>query len=109
MLSFVTPAVTSAGLPENSLKSLFAAITKATPGALDSMPGVTVAIKTALATAQKRAYAESLKTVYLSSLAFGGLALVVAFFSSDVDKYLTGFVNKTVIQRKEDNDGLENV
>ena len=38
----------------------------------------------------------SLQTTYLSSIAFGGLAIVVTLLATSVDKYLTGFVNKTV-------------
>lgn len=98
----VIPAVTDAGLPKSSLPALFqATAVKAAASALDSVPGMTTAIKVALHAAQKRAYAESFKTVYLSSLAFGGVALIISNLSADVDKYLTGFVNKTVVQAKE--------
>lgn len=96
----VIPAVTRAGLPESSLPALFAATKMATASALDAVPGMTAAIKVALDAAQKSAYAQSFSIVYLSSLSFGALALIVAFFSSDVDKYMTGFVNKTVVQGK---------
>lgn len=101
----VIPAVTKAGLPAGSVKALFAAVAKGTTAALDKVPGMTTAIKVALAAAQKRAYARSFSVVYLSSLSFGGLALVVAFFATDVDKYLTNFVNKTVVKGKEKEDG----
>lgn len=101
----VIPAVTTAGLPESSLPALFAATKKATAAALDSVPGMTTAIKVALTAAQKRAYAQSFSIVYLSSLSFGFLALAVAFFATDVDKYMTGFVNKTVVQGKKDKEG----
>lgn len=101
----VIPAVTGAGLPESSIPALFQATAKATSSALDNVPGMTAAIKVVLQAAQKRAYAESFKIVYLSTLAFGGIALITSFFSADVDKYLTGYVNKTVVQAKvKDND-----
>ncbi|CAI6290664.1 unnamed protein product [Periconia digitata] len=100
----VVPAVTSAGLPESSLNALFGAISQATAAALDSVPEMSASIKFTLAAAQKRAAAESLKNVYLSSLSFGFVALLVALFFSDVDQYLTGFVNKTVVDGKRKNE-----
>lgn len=100
----IIPAVTGAGLPSSSLTALFAAIAKGTTTAIDAVPGMNKAIELVLVAAQKRAYAESLKIVYLSSLSFGGFALITAFFASDVDKFLTGFVNKTVTGQQN---GLE--
>jgi hypothetical protein len=93
----VTSSMQSAGLPSSSMTALFQAISKNTAAAIQAVPGMTPAIEVALRAAQKRVYSASFSTVYLSSLAFGGLALVSIFFSTDnFDEYFTNFINKTV-------------
>lgn len=57
-------------------------------------------VRTALDAGTKHAYARAFKIVYLSSLGFGGLSILAAFFVTDVDKYMTNFVNKRVDRSK---------
>ncbi|KAF9887642.1 hypothetical protein FE257_009735 [Aspergillus nanangensis] len=92
----VIPAVEKAGLPSSSTTQLLEAVAQGVTSAIDKVPGMTDAIKAALDLATKHAYARAFKIVYLSSLGFAGLAVIAAFFVSDVDKYMTNFVNKTV-------------
>ena len=92
----VSSRVLEAGLPESSLPQLMAALSNSTAGAIAAVPGSSTAIAAAAQAGQKRAWAMSLQTTYLSSIAFGGLAIVVTLLATSVDKYLTGFVNKTV-------------
>ena len=51
---------------------------------------------TPLTAASKASYVSAFKLVYLSSLSFAGISLVVAFFSKNVDQYMTSFLNKRV-------------
>lgn len=82
----VTPAVLAAGLPESSLPSLFASITK---GDFTGVPGISPAIIAVTGSAVKDAYAVSFRTVYLCTLPFGALLIVAAIFSPNVEQYLT--------------------
>lgn len=96
----VVPAVTAAGLPESSLKDLFAAMQVGTPAALETIPGIDATILGAFAEAVKLAYTHAFKVVYLSSLAFAGIAIVASFFVRDVDKFMTDYVNKVIHKPK---------
>lgn len=96
----IVPAVTSAGLPTTSGPDLFAAITNGTAAALQAVPGMNADILGALDSATKVAYSNAFKIVYLSSLAFAGLAIIAAFFVVDVDHYMTNYVNKTIHKPK---------
>jgi hypothetical protein len=86
----------TAGLPQDSLPQLMRALANNTAAALQAVPGSNPIIIAAAQAGQKRAWAMSLQTVYLSSIAFGGLAILTSLLASSIDKYLTGFVNKTV-------------
>lgn len=92
----VTGPVEAAGLPSSSITALFTAITNGTTAALQSVPGMDADILAVVGRTVKDAYSMSFKTVYLSSLGFGGLAVIASLFATDVDKYLTSFVNKTI-------------
>ena len=63
---------------------------------VNTVPGMNNTILSAVDTGQKRAWDQSLRTVYFSSLAFGGVALIVGYFADDAEKSLTDFVNKKV-------------
>jgi hypothetical protein len=102
--SHIISAVETAGLPATSLPGLFAAITNGTTAALDSVPGINTNILAALNTATQDANASSYKIVYLSALAFGGVSIIAALFATNVDKYLTSFVNKTITSAKAKNE-----
>ncbi|OQV00212.1 hypothetical protein CLAIMM_05740 [Cladophialophora immunda] len=92
----IVPAVSSAGLPASSIPDLFTAINNGTAAALEGVPGMTDGILGALALATKVAYAHAFKVVYLATLSFTGIGLVAAFFITDVDAFLTNYVNKTI-------------
>jgi hypothetical protein len=92
----IVPAVEAAGLPASSVPQLFAAMANGTTAAFESVPGITPSILAAFELATKHAYSHAFKIVYLSSLAFAGIAIVAALFVIDVDKYMTNFVNKTI-------------
>ena len=96
----IVPAVESAGLPASSVPALFAAMTNGTTAAFDAVPGINPKILGAFAEATKHAYTHAFKVVYLSSLAFAGIAIVASQFVTDIDKYMTNFVNKTIHKPK---------
>ncbi|KIW04210.1 uncharacterized protein PV09_04518 [Verruconis gallopava] len=89
----------NAGLPSSSSTALLNSLANDTTAAFEQVPGMSANILTAIGSGHKSAYAASLSTVYLSSLAFGGSALIASFFVTDINKYFTSHVNKTVAGR----------
>lgn len=71
-------AAIAAGLPSTQVPALVAAV-KA--GKLAAFPGMTAQLRNAVTRALPEAYAEAFKTVYLSSLGFGAIALVACLFA----------------------------
>lgn len=86
---YVSPAVTSAGLPASSLPALFAGLTA---GNLTAVPGITPAIATIAGAQTTRAYTDAFKIVFYTTIPFGVLLFVAACFVPDVEKYLTSNV-----------------
>lgn len=96
----IVPAVAGAGLPASSVPELFAAISNGTSAALETVPGMNEMVLEALGLATKHAYTHAFKIVYFATLAFTGIGLVAAFYITDVDDYLTNYVNKTIHKPK---------
>jgi translation elongation factor EF-1beta len=93
----VTTAVEAAGLPVTSVNQLFLAITNATAAGINAVPGITPDIVAVFRDAQETVYATSLGDVYLTSIAFGVIALISVFFvKDDIESNFTNFLNKTV-------------
>ncbi|KAL1891483.1 hypothetical protein Sste5346_007574 [Sporothrix stenoceras] len=92
----VTAAALGAGLPESSINATFAAITNGTAAAYAAVPGMNSTIETAIAGGIKSAWASTFSTVYYASLAFAGLGIVAAFFSTDIDVHLNDYVNRRI-------------
>ncbi|RAL02180.1 trichothecene efflux pump [Aspergillus ibericus CBS 121593] len=88
----ISTAATNAGLPSTSLTDLLDAVSVGTTTAYDAVPGMTTTILAAVAEAVKTAYSLSFRTVFLASIAFGGLSVVTALFSAPVDECFTGDV-----------------
>jgi hypothetical protein len=85
-----------AGLPSADLPALFAAITAGTVTAMETVPGITPTVIGAVGDAVKVAYSQAFKTVYLTSIAFGGLSIIVALFITSVDDLMTDFVARKI-------------
>ena len=51
--------------------------------------------------ASKHAFAHAFKIVYLTTLAFTGVGIIVAFFITDEKEHLTDYVNKNIHKRKK--------
>jgi hypothetical protein len=104
--SEVPPAVIDAGLPSSSVTQFIKALTAGTASALDAVPGVTAQIIAAGETAYKQANADAYRTVYLSTIAFSGLAVILSIFAPNTEKLMTGQVAAT-LHREETKQSLE--
>jgi hypothetical protein len=94
--SEVPAAVINAGLPSSSAAQFVDAITVGTTDALDVVPGVTAQIIAVGQTAYKHANADAYRTVYLTTIAFSGLAVILSFFAPNTEKLMTGQVAATL-------------
>lgn len=97
---FITSQVTkyagNAGLPQSSLNPLFSALANGTSAVLEAVPGMNSTILEAVNDGNLRGYHLAFKLVFLSTISFGGLAILSSFFVQDVDQYLNNFINKTI-------------
>ncbi|KAF1967172.1 MFS general substrate transporter [Bimuria novae-zelandiae CBS 107.79] len=90
----------------SSTGALLTSLANGAAAAFQEVPGVNDAILVAIGVGTKRAHTSGFSTVYLSTIAFGGVALIGSFFVRDISKYMTFFVNNTVAgksMRKEEN------
>jgi len=100
--SQVPPALLAAGLPSTSIPAFIAAFALG-PTAFPSIAGVTPEIIAAGSAAYKQANADAYRTVFLSNIAFSGVAIVCSLLLPDVDHLLTGQV-ATTLHRGRDED-----
>ncbi|CAK7210129.1 hypothetical protein SBRCBS47491_000666 [Sporothrix bragantina] len=92
----VTTAAINAGLPADSVTAAIDAVSNGTAAAMAAIPGINATIELAIADGVKKAWSSSFSTVYYSSLAFAGVAVIASFFSVDVDKYMTNYVSRRI-------------
>lgn len=85
----VTPAVEQAGLPASSVASFIAGFTS---GSFADVPGVTDKIIAVGTAAYKVANADAYRTVFLTTIAFTGIAVIISLFSPNVDDKMTNQV-----------------
>ncbi|GKZ37917.1 hypothetical protein AbraIFM66950_009749 [Aspergillus brasiliensis] len=88
----VSAAAVDAGLPSSSLTDLLEAVSTGTSAAYEAVPGMTGKILGVVTEAVKTAYSQSFRTVFLVSIAFGGLSVIAACFAEGVDGRFTGDV-----------------
>lgn len=88
---YVTPAATSAGLPESSLPQLFAGITL---GDFSAVPGISDEVIAAVGPAVKHAYVSSFKIVFYTTIPFSVLLIAAACFVPNMEKFLGNNVAK---------------
>ena len=81
----VSAAALKAGLPKSSLVELLKAITAGAPAAMKAVPGINAQIIAAATEASKTAYSQAFSTVFLASIAFGGLAIIASLVSVPID------------------------
>lgn len=96
----VSPAVISAGLPASSVSNLLEAFALGTATAFDAVDGITPYILDVAKAAYKEANLKAYQTVFFTSIAFSGAAIILAFFAPNVDELMTGQV-ATLLHRKD--------
>lgn len=101
--SEVPPALVQAGLPATSVADFIAAIAVGTPDAFAAVQGITADITAVGLRAHKVANADAYRTVFLTTIAFSGLALVLSFFVPNVEHRMTGDVAATLHNRGDEN------
>jgi hypothetical protein len=74
----VAAAVLNAGLPEQSLPTLLGDLATGNIAGLSKIPGVTTQVLAAAGEAVPLAFTKSYQVVYLTSLVFGGVAIIFA-------------------------------
>jgi hypothetical protein len=100
--SEVPPALIKAGLPATSVANFIAAISVGTPAAFATVEGLTADITAVGLRAYKVANADAYRTVFLTTIAFSGLALVLSFFVPNVEDRLTSDVAATLHNRGDE-------
>jgi hypothetical protein len=100
--SEVPSALIKAGLPATSVADFIAAISIGTPAAFSKVAGISDSITAAGLSAYKVANADAYRTVFLTTIAFSGLALVLSFFVPNVEERLTGDVAATLHNRGDE-------
>jgi hypothetical protein len=87
----VPAALVSAGLPASSVVEYMEAIAAGgTATALAAVKGLTPAIEKAGTLAYRVAYMDAYRTVFYTSIAIGGIAIIISFFIPNVDEYMKG-------------------
>jgi len=92
----VPAALVGAGLPATSVPGFLAAITSGKAEAFQSVPGISQGIVAVGLRAYKVANADAYRTVYLSTLAFSGIAVILTFFAPNTDDLMSGKVAATL-------------
>lgn len=104
----VPAAVVQAGLPASSVADYMAAIAAGgTQSLLDAVNGLTPQIIATGAEAYRFAYADAYRTIFLVSLAFGGLAIIASLFIPDIDSLMGEKVAATLKGRDKNSDDLK--
>ena len=103
----VTPAVLGAGLPEDSIPALLINLANNTALSNSKVPGINKDILVVAQQAFKLANSQAYSTVFLSTLGFGGLAMIICWFTGGVDESTGNYV-ATHIHDPKDREKLEN-
>ncbi|KAF9737478.1 hypothetical protein PMIN04_009176 [Paraphaeosphaeria minitans] len=101
LTSLVPSAVTSAGLPADSVPELMTAVSAGTQAALLNVTGMNSEILHTTNIAVSTAYSKSYAYVYYFAVALGGLAIIASVCLRDFDQYLTEHVSRQLYHRGE--------
>jgi hypothetical protein len=96
----VPPALIGAGLAPSSIPAF---ITALSTGSFSSIPGISDGIIAAGTTAYKWASSEAFHTVFLATLAFTGLGLIMCIWVPNVEDRLTDDIAATLHERNTEN------
>jgi hypothetical protein len=92
----VPPALIQAGLPAGSTGQFLEAYANGTQAAFDAVPGLTPDILAIGTRAYKFASSDAYSTVFLTTIAFSVLGIVLTWFTPNIDSKLTGSVSVTL-------------
>lgn len=92
----VPAAAIAAGLPQSSVIDLLTAFGIGTPAAFSAIPGISPSILAAASRAYKEASSDGYRIIYLTSIAFSGLAVLLSFFVKDVEDRMTSKIATTL-------------
>jgi hypothetical protein len=108
-LSTQVPAkVVEAGLPATSVADYMAAIAAGgSQRMLDAVQGLSPEILATGADAYRFAYMDAYKTVFLTSLAFGGLGIICSLFIPDIDSLMGNKVAVTLTGREKEREDIK--
>lgn len=98
----IPSALIGTGLPATSVADFIAAITMGTPKVFAAVPGITDQITAAGLRAYKVASADAYRTVFLTTIAFLGLALVLSCLVPNVDDRMTDDVAAALHNRNDE-------
>lgn len=96
----VPKALVNAGLPASSVADFMTGLTTGT--GFDTVSGISDSIIAAGIRAYKEANAEAYRTIFLTSIAFSGIALIASCCLPNVDHLLTGKVASTLHKGRKD-------
>lgn len=103
-LSTQVPAkLIAAGLPVSSVADYMASIAAGgTEALLNAVEGLTPQILAEGATAYRYAYADAYRTIFLVSIAFGGLGIITSLFIPDIESLMGSKIAATLTGREKD-------
>lgn len=102
--NITVPAVIQAGLPESSVPAFLSALSGGSTDALSAVPSITPAIIQAGLQAYKQANIQAYHTLFLSTLAFAGLGILILPFFADVDQAMTDDITTVLVRVHEESD-----
>lgn len=94
--NYVGAAALRAGLPQSSLREFVEALAANEPAVLQKIPGVNPAIVQAGVVALRRAFADSIRVVFIIAAPFGVLACIACFFIADLRSTMNYHVDAPV-------------
>jgi hypothetical protein len=98
--AMVPPAIVAAGLPTTSIVPF---LTGFSTGNFTAVEGLTPAIMAVGVRAYKEASSKAYSTVFLSTLIFTGLAIILSIFTPNVDEKMTNQVAATLHKKGTEN------
>lgn len=99
--SEVPAALVGAGLPASSVAAFLKAITSGSATAFQAIPGISESIIAVGLRSYKQANADAYRTVYLTTIAFSGVAVILTYFAPNTDHLMTGKVAATLNHEAE--------
>ncbi|CAK7218227.1 hypothetical protein SEUCBS140593_003475 [Sporothrix eucalyptigena] len=98
----VRQAAEAAGLAASAIPQAIVAAETGTAAAYAKVPGMTASIESALMKATAVAQAQSFRTMFLISLAFGLTSVFASFFITDMDHLLTSHVSRKLLTSSDE-------